>query len=113
MDRIHFTAKFLKIDPDDLDAFKKLAAELLEVTKAEPGNIQYDYFLSPDSTVCVVQESYADSDAVLAHMAGMSELLPRAIELGGGFEATCCGNPSPQLVEALAGLPIYSYFQGK
>ena len=114
MDKVHFTARFLKIEKENLQAFKDLAAELLEVAKLEPGNLEYDYFLSDDETVCVVRETYVDSDAVFAHMAGMSELLPRLIELGGGFSAECYGNPSAALIEAtqLQG-SVFTYLQGK
>jgi quinol monooxygenase YgiN len=113
MSKVQFSAKFKKIDPANLDEFKKVAAAMIEVVKGESGNLTYDYFLSADETVCAVQESYRDSDAVLEHMAAMSDLLPRAVELGGGFEAECFGDPSPKLVEALGELPTYSFFQGK
>jgi quinol monooxygenase YgiN len=115
MDQLQVTATFPRIQRDNLEDFKKLAAEMLEITKGEPGNLQYDYFLSADETVCVVREAYADSDAVLAHLAGMGERLPRLMELGGGLEVECFGSPSPALLEAAAELKpaVYSYLQGK
>jgi quinol monooxygenase YgiN len=114
MSKVHFTARFLAIDKSNLDEFKKLAAECVEAVKQEPGNLEYEWFMSPDESVGVVRETYADSAAVFAHMAGMTELLPRLIELGGGFAAECYGDPSPELIEAaqLAG-SVYPYFLGR
>ena len=88
---------------------------MLEITKGESGNLQYDYFLNADETVCEVREAYTSSDAVLAHMAGVGQLLARLIELGGGMEVECFGSPSAALLEAATALhpTVYSYLQGK
>lgn len=62
----------------------------------------------------MVRETYADSDAVLAHMANLGELLPQLVEAGGGVEIEVFGSPSAQLLEAAAALEpsVYAYFQG-
>ncbi len=115
MDKLQASARFPNIERDKLNEFKKVAAEMLKITQRERGNLQYDYFLNADETVCVVRETYANSDAVLAHMAGMGELLPRLIELGGGLVVKVFGSPSPALLEAAAALKpaVYSYLQGR
>lgn len=113
MEKVHFTFKFKRIEPQNLNEFKELAGTMLEVARGESGLLLYNYYFNPDQTVCVVQELYENSDAVLVHMSAMSGLLPRAIELGGGFEAECYGDITSKLVDALAGLPTYSFFQGK
>lgn len=114
MSKVHFTARFLAIDKGNLEEFKKLAAECLEVVRQEPGNLEYEWFLGPDEAVCVVRETYVDSAAVFEHMAGMTELLPKLIELGGGFQAECYGAPSAELIEAaqLDG-SVFTDFQAK
>ena len=115
MDKLQISATFPNIAAGKLAEFKKLAAEALEITRGEPGCLQYDWFLNADETVCEVREVYADSDAVLAHMAGMGERLGRLMELGGGIRIECFGSPSPTLLAAAAGLEpvVYSYLQGK
>lgn len=115
MDKLQASARFPNIERDKLNEFKKVAAELLKITEREQGNLQYDYFLNADETVCVVRETYANSDAVLAHIAGVGGLLPRLIELGGGMEVEIFGSPSPALLEAAAALKpaVYSYLQGR
>ena len=115
MQHIQITATLPNIAPGDLAEFKRLAAQLLELTKGDAGALQYDWFLSADETKCVVRETYEDSDAVLAHMAIVGELLGKLAALGGGLEVEGFGPVSPQLAEAAAAMqaPIYKFFQGK
>ena len=115
MDKLQVSATFPDIKPENLSEFKKLAAEMLEITRAEQGTLQYDYFLNSDETVCVVRETYASSDAHMAHVANMGDRLPLLGELGGGLvNAEIFGSPSQAHIEAFADFKptIYSYFQG-
>ena len=115
MDQLQINATFPNIAPENLDDFKKLAAEGLEVTKGEEGTLQYDWFMSNDGSKCVLRETYASSDAALTHMGNMGELLGRIIELGGGIEIEVFGEPSEDLMAAGAALEpaVYSFLQGK
>ena len=115
MNRIQVNAKFANVSSSNLAEFKKVAAHALEIAKTEPGVLQYDWFFNQDETACVVRERYADSDAVLAHLGVVGELLGKIIELGGGVEIDVFGSPSAVLVQAAEALRprVYSYFQGK
>jgi quinol monooxygenase YgiN len=115
MEKIHLTARFPNIESSDLDEFKKIAAEMMAVTLGETGVLEYDWFLSPDEAVCVVRETYIDSDAVLSHAPGIAEFLSRLAELGGGMEAECYGDPSAALLEAAPMLreSTFHLFQGR
>jgi quinol monooxygenase YgiN len=115
VEQIQVTATLPKIASSDLGEFKQLAAQLLKRTKGETGALQYDWFLSADETKCVVRETYENSDAVLAHIANVGELLGKLAELGGGLEIESFGPVSPQLAEAAAALQptLYAFFQGK
>ena len=115
MEKLQISARLPNINPANLSEFKTLAAEALTITSGEPGVLQYDWFLSADETVCEIRETYANSDAVLAHMATMGDLLGRLIELGGGLEVECFGTPSAALMEAAASMrpTVYSFLQGK
>ena len=115
MEQLQVTATLPKIAPGDLAEVKRLAAEALELTKTESTTLQYDWFFSDDETTCVVRETYANSDAVLAHMAHMGELIGKLAALGGGLEIEAFGDPSPELLEAAAELQpvVYRFFQGK
>ena len=62
-----------------------------------------------------MRETYASSDALLAHLAGAGALLGRLVELGGGLELDVFGAPSAAVRDALGSFQprIYSYSQGK
>ena len=115
MERIQLTATLPNIAPENLAEFKQLAAKAMEMTREEAATLQYDWFFNDDETKCVVRETYANSDAILTHIANMGDLIGKLAELGGGVDIEVFGNPSPELVEAAAafGPTIYRFFQGK
>lgn len=109
------TVRFPNIEPSQLADFKQQAAELVEISRQEPGTVRYDYYLNADETVCVVHEVFANSAACLSHMVGVGTKLGRLMILGGGMEIECFGNPSAELIAATAPLApvIYSILDGK
>jgi quinol monooxygenase YgiN len=113
--KLHVVGTFPNIDPAKLTEFKKVVAQAIEMAKGEQDTLQYEYFMSPDETTCVVLETYASSEALLAHMAGMGTVLERLLELGGELKADFFGDPSPALVEATAAFKpkIYASIGGK
>jgi quinol monooxygenase YgiN len=115
MDQLQVTATFPNVASENLAQFKELAAHALQLTQGESGNLQYDWYFNHDESSCVVRETYENSDAVLAHMGNVGEILGKLVELGGGLEIEVFGDPSAQLMEAAAALQpsIYPYFQGK
>ena len=116
MNSIQVNAKFVNIPNANLAEFKKVAAEALAITRREEGVVQYDWFFNDTETVCVVLETYQDSDTLVAHIANVGDEFRRLIELGGGCELEMFGKPSAQLVDATAGLQrsvFPSYLQGK
>lgn len=83
---IHTNAVFPNIDPARVDEFNALAAELLEITKGDPGALQYDCYMSDDNTRCALRETYADSDALLAHLPLVNDHLTKIREISGGID---------------------------
>src|SRR5687768_16442174 len=102
MDVLQISARFPSIPSDKLGEFKRMAAEALAIAKGDPGCLQYDWFLSGDETVCEVRETYASSDAVLAHLGEVGALIGPMMEIAGGLEVECFGSPSQALLEATA-----------
>jgi len=51
-----------------LDDAKELMDEMVEATSKEPGAHGYEWFLSEDGNTCHLNERYADSDALMAHL---------------------------------------------
>ena len=115
MGQLHVVATFPNIDPAILTEFKQVVAQAIAIAKGEEETLQYEYFMSPDETTCVVLETYASSEGVLAHMAGMGTVLQRLVELGGDLDVDVLGDPSPALVEAAAAFKptIYASIGGK
>jgi antibiotic biosynthesis monooxygenase len=115
MGQLQVTARLLSIAKEDLDEFKRIAAELRGVAAGEDGTLQYDWFFNADETQCVVRETYASSEAVLAHVGNVGELLGTVIQLGGGMELEVFGDPSDELLEATLALNpvVYTHFQSK
>ena len=68
MDEIQGKARF-KIHDGKLEEWKRLVAEAMETIRSkDSGTLQYDLFLSDDSSEGVLYERYRDSDALLEHL---------------------------------------------
>jgi quinol monooxygenase YgiN len=57
----------VEIVPGKLDDFISVARGLFATMDQEPGTLDYNYYLSPDNTVCHIYEHYRDSDSLVAH----------------------------------------------
>ena len=115
MGKIHINAVCSDIDPTRLDEFKALASELLQITNADDGVLQYDWYLSEDGTRCVVRETYADSAAVVTHLPLVSEQLAKIGGLRGADVGDILGDASPELramIEA-SGAQLCRHLQSK
>jgi len=113
MSNLNVTATF-KIYDTNVNEFKELAAQCLIAVKAnEPGNLQYDWYFNADHTVCVVNETYTDTDAVFAHVGNVGELLGKL----GQISDLCVevfGDPSQELRKVIYDMngKLYSFYQG-
>jgi len=75
------------IDPANLDAATAAVAELETATRAEPGNIEYAFWLSHSEPGTLhVFEEWADEDALNAHMG--SEHMAAFLGAAGAFGIT-------------------------
>jgi quinol monooxygenase YgiN len=115
MSRIQVNAKFADVSSANLAEFKKVAAHALETAKSEPGVLEYDWFFDDSQTMCVVRETYRDSEALLAHITTLGEVLNALSELGGGCELEIFGDPSPALLGVMAPVrrSVFRSFQRK
>jgi quinol monooxygenase YgiN len=115
MRQLQVTSRFPSIAKEDLAEFKRVASELTEATANEPGTLQYAWFFNADETECVALEMYTDSNAVMAHLGAVAELLRRIVQLGGRPKLDIFGHPSAELRQRLDGAQptIHSHFQSK
>ena len=58
----------LRVRPEQLDNFRTLTAEMVAVTRREPGVLSYQRFVSEDGTTVYACERYSDSGAAVAHL---------------------------------------------
>lgn len=79
-----------------LDALKALMEELVASARAEPGTLGYEWYVSDDGSTVHVHETYADSEATIAHNTVFaerwSERFLAAVEPS---RFTVYGDPSP------------------
>ena len=75
MSNLQVSAK-MKILQGMQEGFKPHANECVQRVKEEdPGTIQYDWFISSDNTECEIRETYENSEAFLAHLSNLGDLL--------------------------------------
>lgn len=113
MEQIKFNALF-KINEGKLEDFKALIPQFISTVKEkDPGTITYDWYLNEEKMECMVLETYADSNAVLAHAANVGDLLMKSLEIG-TLSIEVYGNPSEELSKALEGFApkVYPYYSG-
>lgn len=99
INRIQVIARFAHVSSSNLASFKEHAARAMEVARGEPGVLQYDWYFDDSETVCLVQEAYQSSDALLAQIANIGETLTTLSGLGGGCELEMFGDPSPLVLD--------------
>jgi quinol monooxygenase YgiN len=101
---VRFTVS-LNLAEGKFEEFEKVAKTMLAGARKEPGTLGYDWCLSSDRRQCRLLETYADSDAVVAHLTGavVQEYVPKLLGVASltGFEVY--GDPGPTASKILAG----------
>jgi quinol monooxygenase YgiN len=96
----------LAITDGKLDQFESVAQEMIAGTRKEPGALAYEWFLSADRKRCLLLETYADANAVLAHCTGsvVRGLVPKMLEASSIKSFEVYGDPGPEAAKILAGV---------
>ena len=104
----------LSVNAGQFDAVWALMEEMVVSTRAEPGALGYAWFMGEENRTVALYERYADSAAVLAHMATFGErFAPRFLAAMTPTRLTVFGDPSEEARQTLAGLnPTYLGFLG-
>ena len=102
MANLQVSAK-MKIREGMLEGVKQHANEcILRVTEKDPGTIQYDWYISSDNTECEIRETYENSEAFLAHLSNLSDLLQILYEkFASDHSVAIYGDPSQDLLEKI------------
>ena len=82
----------------------------------EPYTINYEFYLNSDETRCIVHETYANSEAILDHNAGVAlqTILPKIFSVSRISRFDVYGNPSEELQKVLTsfGPQTHNLFAG-
>lgn len=107
-DHVSWTLE-VAVKPGHLDELTALLTEMIDSTRAEAGALIYEWSISDDGGTAHAYERYADSAAVLTHLAGFGEKF--AQRLLGAVDVTrfvVYGSPDDQATQALSGFgPSY------
>jgi quinol monooxygenase YgiN len=114
--QIHFRAEFI-IEEGKIEAYKKLVQDMSRVVEAnEPDTINYRFYINREETRCIVLETYANSEAALAHNVGVASqtILPKIFSVSRISRFDVYGNPSEELQKVLTSLgpQTYNLFTG-
>lgn len=100
------------IEEGKIEEYKKLIQEMSRVVEdSEPDTINYKFYLNRDETKCIVHETYANSEAVLAHNTGIASqtLLPKIFSVSRISRIDVYGNPSEELQNVLTSFRPQTY----
>jgi len=116
LNQIHFRVEFT-IDEGKIEGYKKLILEMSRMVEAnEPSTTNYEFYLNEDETKCIVHETYANSEAALAHNNSVASqtILPKIFDVTKVTRFDVYGNPSEELQKLLArfGAQTYNLFVG-
>jgi quinol monooxygenase YgiN len=94
----------LTIHDGQLANFEATAKTMTEGTLKESGALGYEWFLSKDRKQCRLIETYADANAVLAHVGGtvVQQLVPKMLENSTLTSFKVYGDPGPKASDILA-----------
>jgi quinol monooxygenase YgiN len=99
----------LKIHDGKFEEFKRLSAKCKEIAETkDTGTLQYEQYMSPDNTECIVFERYRDFQALMEHHQNLGSLYNEILETCSGA-GEVCGTPTAELIEQLKGSPVQVY----
>jgi quinol monooxygenase YgiN len=107
----------LTIEGSKIEEYKKLVQDMVRLVKInEPDTINYEFYLNKSETSCIVNETYANSEAALAHAKGVASqtILPNIFNISRITRFDLYGDPSEELQKALTnfGPQAYNLFAG-
>ena len=108
---VHFVVAWT-VNEGKLAAFEEVAKAMSNGTRKEPGMLAYDWHSSADRKHWRLLETYANPDAVVAHLKGpvVQQLVPKIMEVSKMDLLEIYGNPGPEATAMLTavGAVIFS-----
>lgn len=102
----------MKIREGMLEGFKQHAKNCIQrAQEKDLGTLQFDWFLISDNTECEIRETYENSEAFLAHLSNLRDLLQVLYEkYASDHTVAIYGNPSPELFEKVKARGVETKF---
>jgi hypothetical protein len=103
------------IVPGELEEFKRLAQELLNVVEEkESTTLRYQWFFNKDESRSYVVEEYPNAVALRDHVIHVGIMLPKLLKVSKIAKMDVLGNLNPLAAEAIAALgpQNYRYWNG-
>jgi quinol monooxygenase YgiN len=100
------------VNEGQIQEFKNLVAEMGKaVEENEPGAKGYQFYLNEDETQCILNESYVNLEAVLAHLKGVAAqtILPKIFNICKINRFEVFGDVNDELMKALAQMGGVNY----
>ena len=66
---------YFKVSDEKLQSFKRLAEDLIEITRGEMGCLFYGFTYSAGEAYC--REGYKDAESLVSHLDNVSDLIQR------------------------------------
>ena len=93
-----------------LDSFKRILSSAVERVRAnEPNTLSYEFFFNEDESKCYGLEWYKDSEATIAHVANVGEILGRLFEVSQLTRMEVMGAPSDEAKKLLDSFGAQTY----
>ena len=70
---------YFKVSDENLQAFKRLAEDLIEITRGEMGCIFYGFTYSENEAYC--REGYKDAESLVSHLDNVRDLVQRLLSI--------------------------------
>lgn len=101
----------LAVKPGKLDDFRALTHDMVESTRAEPGALIFERYISDDGNTVYVYERYANSSAAVSHLVLFAEKYgERFASMVERKQFLVFGRPSDALKSLLTQFGATAYF---
>ncbi|WP_103865413.1 hypothetical protein [Aquimarina sp. I32.4] len=100
------------IQKGKLENFKDIATQCINCVKQkDKSTLKYDWYFSDN--LCIVDEEFSDSEAMLSHMQNLGKL-PLNLTKIATFNLEIYGSPTSKLMNALKALnpTVFNFYKG-
>ena len=107
MSELQAIVRFTFHDADQVEEFKRISAECLEIVQTkDAGTLQYDTYFNDDESEAIVLERFRDSDALILHSENMAPFMEAIMATASSVSGELLGDLSDELAAQMAESPV-------